>query len=615
MLETALDTGGAKWGRFERPLQAARWITAAAALSISFVPELRTAALAFLGFVLLLYSGLLRLVLKLAETGEARRRVIRFTFVADLAIGLFSLIVFSPDLGALAIVLGSVVIVAGALALGADAGLLIAAGLSLGFVMTASATATEAAPDLVGMTFAVLVYLGIGLVTGGAIRELTAERATRERSLRAASDELALRDATTGLPTMRLLLERLRYALVAGRRDEQPVGVLVLDLQHIAALREGLGDDAMQAVLRLVGARLVEELRETDTVAYPGGDRFVLVLPKADSAGSSVVSRKILMALERPFHVGGQAVEIEVAIGVAAFPLSGEDSETLLQRADAAASTAARTSLGYAVDTSDRPHRETSHLTGLAEVRGALERDEMRLFYQPLVDLRSGRMVGAEALLRWHPPGAEVRAPGDFLRHVEQTRLIHPLFEWVFVTALRTARLWNVDGRALPVSVNLSARNLLDPTLAETVTRLLGAERGLPSWIKFEITESMLMLDVARAHATLRRLRDLGFGLALDDFGTGYSSLSYLQQLPVDELKIDRSFVSRAVVDPGSLAIVRATIELGHALGLRVVAEGVEDTATWEAMRELGCDFGQGYLFGHPVPAEDLDLDHVVPLG
>jgi diguanylate cyclase len=222
--------------------------------------------------------------------------------------------------------------------------------------------------------------------------------------------------------------------------------------------------------------------------------------------------------------------------------------------------------------------------------------------------------VGVEALLRWHPPGAEIRAPGDFLPLVEQSRLIHPLFEWVFVTALRAARAWNVDGRVLPISVNLSARNLLDPALAETVTRLLGTERATSSWIKFEITESMLMLDVGRAGATLRRLRDMGFNLSIDDFGTGYSSMSYLQQLPVEELKIDRSFVSRAVVDAGSLAIVRATIELAHGLGLRVVAEGVEDNATWSALSELGCDLGQGYLFGHPVPGNVLDPERVMSL-
>ena len=610
--ETALDASRDQWARFERPLQAARWVAAAGALGLSFVPGLGTTELGLLGFVLLLYSGLVQFVLTRVRSDVARRRVIRFSFVADVAIGLFALIVFAPDLGALAVVLGAVAIVAAALVVGADAGLPLAAALSLAFVMTANATAGPAGPDLVGLTFAVLVDLGAGLVTGGVMRELAAERDARERSLKTASEKLALRDTATGRPTMRLLQERLQYALVAGRRDQQPVGVVVLDLRHVETFRESLGADAMAAVLRLVGARLAEELRETDTVAYPGGDRFVLVLPKADSAGASVVARKILKALERPFHVDGRVMEIEAAIGVAAFPMSGEDADSLIQRADAAASAAARTSLGYAIDTSDRPQRETSQLTMLAEMRRALEEDELRLFYQPQIDLRTGRLAGVEALLRWHPPGGEIRAPGTFLPHIEQTRLIHPLFEWVFVTALRAARLWNVDGRELPISVNLSARNLLDPALAETVTRLLGAEHASSSWIKFEITESMLMLDVTRAHATLRRLRDIGFGLSIDDFGTGYSSMAYLQQLPVEELKIDRSFVSRAVVDAGSLAIVRATIELGHGLGLQIVAEGVEDNATWDALRELGCDLGQGYLFGHPVPAADLDRERVM---
>ncbi len=612
MRDIALDLGGAHLSPLERPLQAARWVAAAAALALSFVPGLGTATLALVGFVLLLYSGLVGFVLTRAPSDQARRRVIRFTFVADVAIGLFGLVVFAPDLGALAVILGAVVIVGGALWVGADAGLPIAAALALTFVAGANATADRTGPDPVALSFAVLVYLGTGLVTGGVMRELAAARDARERAVRSASEKLALRDPATGLPTMRLLHERLRYALVAGRRDEQPVGVLVLDLKHAETLRESMGTDTVVQVLRLVGSRLDGELRETDTVAYPGGDRFVLVLPKADSAGASVVARKILKAFERPFEVEGKPMEVEVAIGVAAFPASGADADSLIQRADAAATAAARTSVGYAVDTSDQLQRGTSQLTVLAEMRRALEEDEFRLFYQPQVDLRTGEMVAVEALLRWHPPGAEVRAPGVFLPLVEQSRLIHPLFEWVFVTALRAARAWNVDGRVLPISVNLSARNLLDPGLAETLTRLLGAERATASWIRFEITESMLMLDVSRAHATLRRLREMGFDLSIDDFGTGYSSMSYLQQLPVEELKIDRSFVSRVVVDAGSLAIVRATIELGHGLGLRIVAEGVEDNATWIALRDLGCDFGQGYLFGHPVPAADLDRERVM---
>ncbi len=434
-----------------------------------------------------------------------------------------------------------------------------------------------------------------------SIRDIT-ERKRAEQLL----EHQALHDSLTGLPNRTLLHDRLRQALLAARRDGRGVALLVMDLDRFKEVNDTFGHHCGDLLLRQVGTRIQETVRSPDTVARLGGDEFAILLSGTDAAGAVHTALRLLRALERPFLLEGQSFDVGASIGIALSPEHGDDGGTLLRRADVAMYLAKRNNSGYAMYALDQDDHSPDRLALVGDLRRAIERGELVLHYQPKVDCRTQKIVWVEALVRWqHPQRGELR-PDEFIPLAEQTGLIRPLSLWVLDAALRQCRAWRDAGLQLPVAVNLSMRNLHDWELPNQIARLLQARGVPPSLLKVEITESSLMADPVRAMHILARLKAMDVQVAIDDFGTGYSSLAYLKDLPVSEIKIDKSFVRQMVTDRNDAAIVRSTIGLSHELGLKVVAEGVEDQATWDLLASLGCDLVQGFYVSRPLAAADF---------
>ena len=418
----------------------------------------------------------------------------------------------------------------------------------------------------------------------------------------------ALHDILTGLPNRTLLHDRLEHAILESRRRNEPLALLLIDLDQFKAVNDSFGHHVGDALLTQVGPRFQAQLRETDTVARLGGDEFAVILPATDRSAAGRVAATLLKALERPFVVEFEALPVGASVGIAMYPEQGDSASVLLQKADIAMY-AAKADLGngYIVYAPEHERHGADRLALLAELRTAIEGDALFLEYQPEVSLRSGRVTAIEALVRWRHSERGVVAPNSFIPFAEQTGLITPLTEWVIARALKDARGWREAGHDVPVAVNLSTRNLLDPLFPQQVKTALETA-GMPaSALRFEITETVLLAEPERSMITLGELRDLGVRLALDDFGTGYSSLSYLNKLPLQEVKIDRSFVEK-VCSPGdsSSTIVQATVDLGHRLGFEVVAEGVETQCSWDRLVELGCDIVQGFHVARPMADESV---------
>jgi diguanylate cyclase len=344
-----------------------------------------------------------------------------------------------------------------------------------------------------------------------------------------------------------------------------------------------------------------------ETVARLGGDEFAVLLT-ADGTleGATRVAADIATALEQPFHLGGISLQVNASVGIAVYPEHAVDSETLARRADVAMYTAKRSGGGSAVYSPEHDQSSVRRLSLLGELRRAIADDELVLHFQPSIDLRTGDICGAEALVRWEHPTHGLTPPTEFIELAEVSGLIQPLTRWVLERSVRQICSWRDEGVHLPVAVNLSVRNLYDLELAPWLNSLLLDHGVEASMLTLEITESELMDDPLYAMEVLGKLKALGLSTSIDDFGTGYSSLAYLKNLPIDELKIDRSFVGSMVTDESDLTIVRSTIDLSHNLGLDVVAEGVEDGATLARLAELGCDRAQGYYLSRPVPADQL---------
>ncbi|MBU6422964.1 MAG: EAL domain-containing protein [Chloroflexi bacterium] len=433
----------------------------------------------------------------------------------------------------------------------------------------------------------------------------------REQSNRELVAELqvqALNDPLTSLPNRLLFQDRLRQQVYFSSRQEARFAVFVMDLDGFKEVNDTFGHQTGDRLLVTVGERLRTTLRESDTVARFGGDEFALLVPTADSEEKAVTAaRRIQKALEAPFGLDGFLLNVEASIGITMFPEHGEDPQTLVKRADAAMYVAKRTKSGAAIYQPSEELEARDRLILMGEFRQAIERDELVLHYQPEVEPRSGEVLTVEALVRWRHPTRGVLSPDQFIPFAEQTGLIRPLTNHVIERAIRQVRAWrNGAGQPLRVAINLSARDFQDPELAAHIGATLRRYEMPPEQLKLEITETVVMADAARSLSTLSALREMGIQLSIDDFGTGYSSLSYLKRLPVDEIKIDRSFVTDIVADNGARAIVRATIDLAHSLDRTVVAEGVEDQATMAALAGYGCDAVQGYYFTKPVAADDL---------
>ncbi|HEX6414336.1 MAG TPA: EAL domain-containing protein [Burkholderiales bacterium] len=462
--------------------------------------------------------------------------------------------------------------------------------------------------------------VALSAVKGGAQDYLVKGRLDRELLLRAMHysierkryqvqlEHQANYDALTGLPNRNLLHDRLRQA-VYGQRDKRSIAVVFMDLDHFKVVNDSLGHSTGDLLLKAMADRLRTALREGDTVGRVGGDEFVLILN--DQVNEEIMYRamqRIIGRISEPVTIDGKELYVTCSAGISIYPQDGRDVDTLLKNADAAMYRAKEHGRSnFQFYTSEMNERVNERLALEAALRRALERNELALHYQPKVSMKTGAIVGAEALVRWmHPEWGLVR-PARFIPLAEETGLIVTIGEWVLREACRQTRAWIHAGlEPGNVSVNLSVRQFRQEGLVRTVSRIL-EETGLdPSKLEMELTESMVMHNVEAAIAVLQGLKQLGVGLSLDDFGTGYSSLSYLKDLPIDTLKIDRSFVrdigAGEEADDGVLA--QAIISLGHALHLKVIAEGVETDAQMRFLRRNACDEVQGFFYGEPVPPD-----------
>ncbi|SDT53637.1 putative bifunctional diguanylate cyclase/phosphodiesterase [Actinoplanes derwentensis] len=415
-------------------------------------------------------------------------------------------------------------------------------------------------------------------------------------------------DALTGAPSRALLVARIRDAL----SDDQPAAVLFIDLRGFKDVNDVLGHRNGDLLLIEVARRLVTAAPVNATVARLGADDFAVLLPGSGPDEAGAVAPDLLAVLHQPFAVGDINIDMEANIGLSLGPEHGTDPETLVRHAETAMHQATENATGIQRYDASHDTNAPRRLELLGDLRRAFDTDEqISLHYQPKIDLASGRLAGVEALIRWNHPVRGRMAPDDFIPVAESTSLIRPLTDHVLREAIGQAKRWQERGTPIPVAVNMSTRCLLDPTFAERVFELLDGAGLPPDLLELEITESMVMADPERALVVLRSLHDGGIRLSVDDFGTGHSSMTYLRVLPVDELKIDRSFVQNMTGSGSDTVLVRTAITLGHNLGLSVVAEGIEDELTASALRDLGCDIAQGYHFGRPMPAADFDRWHI----
>jgi diguanylate cyclase (GGDEF)-like protein len=440
----------------------------------------------------------------------------------------------------------------------------------------------------------------LALGRGRLLARLREEATRRERQ--------ALTDDVTGLPNRTAFAELAAAAVGRPGRDgeSRAVAIVVLDLAGFRQVNDTLGHATGDALLQQFGRRLGSAVRDDDAVARLGSDDFAVLLHVRDVAEAEAAAKRILDRVEGPLPLADVAVDVRAVVGLAVWPHHGDDAASALQRADVAMHQAKAAGARIRVYRSEDDDNSPRRLTLAADLRRAVTAGEIHLHWMPKVDLRTGAVSGAEALARWtHPVHGRV-GPDEFVPVAEQTASIGALTAAVLETALEQCRSWDEAGLVIPVAVNVSARNLVDDDFADDVARLLERSGVAPTRLTLELTESSVMTDSARALATLERLGAIGVGLSIDDFGTGWSSLSYLQRLPVDELKVDRSFVFRVATDVGDRAIVRSVVDLGHSLGLRVVAEGVESQDAWHTLLDLGCDEAQGYLVSRPLPPREL---------
>jgi diguanylate cyclase (GGDEF)-like protein len=479
-------------------------------------------------------------------------------------------------------------------------------------------------PDATGTTIAAPVRV-TGEMAGSLVAHLpgTVETHAEERDQLAAFAQqvsLALTDArtveavreahhdpVTGLPNRALFLKILNRVLASRGTETDPTSVLFIDLDRFKVVNDSLGHDAGDQLLALVARRLRACVRASDTTARLGGDEFAALLHDSSVESATVVGERIVASIKEPFRVAGREVFIGASVGVATSREVAERSETLLHNADLAMYRAKKEGPGRVLTYEPYMHAEVlDHLSLRGDLQRALREGEFRLQYQPLIRLTDGTPAGVEALIRWHSPARGFVSPVDFIPIAEEFGLIVDIGQWVLETSATQVAQWRRTFPDLGLNVNVSGHQLVHPRFADNVMRAL-ALAGLPSSaVTLELTESVLMSEPDLGKAALHSLRTLGVQLSIDDFGTGYSSLAYLRELPVDELKIDRAFIARAELTGEDLALVRTIVELAQILGLRTVAEGIENVTQLESLRKLGCAYGQGYHLCRPTDAADI---------
>jgi diguanylate cyclase (GGDEF)-like protein len=455
-----------------------------------------------------------------------------------------------------------------------------------------------------------MLFLGL-LVLWGTLLTVVSYASQRLRRQAAEKEEQALSDSLTGLANRTMFQEAIGTAISGSGRRKVAGAVMLMDLDRFKDVNDTLGHHNGDLLLQRIGARLDSVLRNSATVARLGGDEFAILLNETHDRQSVVpVVRRVLKVLEEPVVVGGLALQVEASIGIAIFPENGRTVDSVMRAADVAMYVAKEQRSGYEFyDEGGHEHRhDAGRLALIGELRRAMDEAELVLHYQPKVDLRTGQAKGVEALARWTHPERGMLSPDEFIPLAERSNLLRPMTLYVLDTAMRQANAWRSQGLEVTVAVNLSMQNMLDLRLPNDLARLLTSWRLPAGSLELEITESTIMADHRRAQTILGRLSKMGVRLSIDDFGTGYSSLQYLQELPVDAIKIDKSFVMSMETDPGNATIVQSTVDLGHNLGLEVVAEGVEDMHTYNKLAALGCDYAQGYFLSKPLSPDKLTI-------
>lgn len=417
---------------------------------------------------------------------------------------------------------------------------------------------------------------------------------------------MAYHDALTGLPNRAKLREELQQVIAAKKKQNRPFPLLVLDLDRFREINEGLGYSQGDKLLQLVAERLQQTLATGEFVAHLSEDEFAILVPRGDAEYAQQSARRVLKALEEPFELSGFLVDMRASIGIALFPGHGSEPDALILRAETALRSAKHTNSGFAVYTGGPGKDHMRRLALIRDLNQAINQNQLLLYCQPKVNIGSGCVCGAEALVRWRHPELGMISLSELIPLAEQTGQIKPLTYWMMDAALRQCHAWSEAGLELPFAVNISVRNLREPAFLERIGGLLqtwGTGEGL---FQLELTESALMEDPEGALEVLGRLHAMGIALYVDDFGTGYSSLSYLEKLPVDTIKIDQTFVREMPASEDAAKIVRSTIDLAHNLDLEVVAEGVENKDIWDRLAALRCDVAQGYYISKPIPADEF---------
>jgi diguanylate cyclase (GGDEF)-like protein len=466
-------------------------------------------------------------------------------------------------------------------------------GLSVGAVLLCLAPIVVTVLQFSRILYPLLLVPLVGVYISG-----------RQTVRTATAEHLARHDSLTELPNRRWFLEAVGQALRNPALGAG--GLLLVDLNGFKEVNDTLGHHHGDLVLQELGPRLRASFRSEDLVARLGGDEFAVFMPGADSDAAQAAVQRLHDALHRPVEVDGISLELDASIGLAWYPDHGSDVDTLLQRADVAMYRAKASHHALVTYRSEDDYHSPERLMIATDLRRAIADDHLLLHYQPQVELGLGRPVAAEGLVRWQHPQRGLLGPLEFIEVAERTGLIKDLTYRVIDLGLRDLRTWTDEGRRLSLSLNISVRSLLDRRFPEEVEKLLalhGVEAGA---LTLELTESSLMVDPEVAKNTMRHLAEIGVSVAIDDFGTGYSSLAYLTDLPIGELKIDKSFVRAMGSDARNAIVVRSTIELAHNLGLRTVAEGIEDAFTFERLRALGCELAQGFHMSKPLPAHGL---------
>ena len=441
------------------------------------------------------------------------------------------------------------------------------------------------------------------------LKKILAELEVKNDELLSTNEALkhvALHDSLTKLPNRALFNDRLSHSIEVAAREDSKFAVFIIDVDKFKQINDTLGHLTGDAVLFEVGERLSVTLRSSDTISRLGGDEFALILPKINDDAPEFLANKIIESLKPPVIFGEHSVDVNVSIGIAVFPDHGDNAESLLKHSDSAMYYAKQNNSGFAMFDSSEESKRLDKAKLITDLKLALDEEALHLNYQPIIDLRSNKVIGVEALARWNHSVRGLIPPDEFIPLAEKKGLIQKLSAWVFNEAIKQCSEWHKKGVHLKISINLSPRNFLDPDLPRDIKASLKKWNLDPQWVRLEITESMTMAQPEKAFEIISSLNKLGLEISIDDFGTGYSSLSYLRKLPVNEIKIDRIFVMDMETDENNKIIVKSTINLAHDLGMAVVAEGVESNQTLEMLSDMGCDRAQGYHMCKPQSASEI---------